>query len=618
MKRKQVYNSDYNSEHCTRSKKIKIFHEIQNIKNEEIEWISATKTRNYMLNDTLVDWLDEHYEKNNLNKNRHSTINFQTNNFNNFIMEKGVDFENELVKYINNNIPIVSVSNIINDESIRKTISLMKAGTPIIQSAPIKNYKNNTKGIIDLLVRSDYLHKLVDECTLTEEEIRKSSPKLNNKPYHYLVIDIKFSTLPLRSDGKHLLNSGSYPAYKAQCLIYTQAIGLIQGYTSPYAFILGRRWRYTEKDIKYNNYNCLNKLGIIDYKNIDSSYIDSTNKALKWVRDNKKNGHKWSIDPPSCRELYPNMCHDSGKWQKEKERIAENIGEITNIWYCGSKHRNIALNKGIKSWKDKRCKSINLEINGKRASIIDSILDINRQTKDVIRPKKIKNNIYNWKNENNEDFNEIFVDFETLSDIFSSFDELPFQNQTDMIFMIGVYYKNNKNIWDYTSFICKEATYEEEFRIMDAFNDFIKKRKLNNKFPKMWYWCADNVFWKKSEIRLYDLMKSNYCKNKIKNWKVHNWVDLSDVFKTEPIVIKGCFKFGLKAIANAMKKNGLINTEMDSLCNTGMSAMISAYNCYQTSKNPIKSSIMKDIEKYNKFDCKVLYDILNYLRINNI
>ena len=85
-----------------------------------------------------------------------------------------------------------------------------------------------THGIIDLLVRSDYLHKLVDECPLTQDEI-KIPNKLDTKSYHYIVIDIKFSTLPLRSDGKHLLNSGSYPAYKAQCLIYTQAVGLIQG-----------------------------------------------------------------------------------------------------------------------------------------------------------------------------------------------------------------------------------------------------------------------------------------------------------------------------------------------------------------------------------------------------
>ena len=39
----------------------------------------------------------------------------------------------------------------------------------------------------------------------------------------------------------------------------------------------------------------------------------------------------------------------------------------------------------------------------------------------------------------------MFVDFETIADIFSPLDELPVSKKTDIIFMIGVYYKyNNK------------------------------------------------------------------------------------------------------------------------------------------------------------------------------
>ena len=42
----------------------------------------------------------------------------------------------------------------------------MKQGIPIIHSAPIYNRKNNTYGIIDLLVRSDYINKLFQEDIL--------------------------------------------------------------------------------------------------------------------------------------------------------------------------------------------------------------------------------------------------------------------------------------------------------------------------------------------------------------------------------------------------------------------------------------------------------------------
>jgi hypothetical protein len=609
MKRKGLDIVSGSVSNYTRSKRPKLWSGELPTRLKTIEYISATNTKNFMLKDTLVDWLKEH--------GSHSNRLYEGGkDFSNFIMDRGIEFETELVKYINKfKIPVVTVSEYITNESINKTIQLMKEGIPIIHSAPVRNTKNHTHGIIDLLVRSDYIDQLVDDCPLSDEEQIIPSPKLG-KQYHYIVIDIKFSTLPLRADGKHLLNIGNYPAYKAQCLIYTDAIGLIQGYTSQYAYILGRRWKCRKKGINYNNFECLDKLGVIDYKNIDNQYVQQTIDALLWLRENKKFGHQWSVSPPSRRELYPNMSLDSGKWQKQKIKIAEEIGEISSIWYCGVKNREIALDNGIKSWRNPKCVSSNIGLKGKRANIIDSILEINRQDVDKIRPKKILNNIFNWKNEGNE----IFVDFETLSDIFCSFSELPEQKSTDMIFMIGVYWKpKQKSKWEYKRFTCKKATYEEEYRIMNEFATFIKKQKKNT---KLWYWCAENRFWKISENRQFDFAIKKGDKQKMdcisNNWKLFNWVDMCNIFKEEPIVIKDCFKFGLKPIAIAMKKHNLIKTKLDSECNSGMSAMIKAWKCYQDFSDPANCPIMQDISKYNKFDVQVLKDILSYLRKNHI
>ena len=157
----------------------------------------------------------------------------------------------------------------------------------------------------------------------------KYQHQILNSDFHYVVIDIKFSTLPLRADGRHLLNSDSYPAYKTQIYIYTQAVGEIQGYESNYGFIMGRRWKYTSKDIKYYESSCLDKLGVIDYETIDKEYKVKTEQAIQWVRDVNHEGKNWHTNPPSRKELYPNMCIDSGIWNKEKQKIAENLGEIT-------------------------------------------------------------------------------------------------------------------------------------------------------------------------------------------------------------------------------------------------------------------------------------------------
>ena len=600
--------------YCTRSKKPRLWSSQLNKK--DIEYIPATSIRNYMLKDPLVDWLKYH-SKFPCVSNK-SDISFDSSNskgFLSFIMQRGKEFESELVKYINRHrLPVVTVSEYITDESINKTIELMKEGVPIIHSAPVRNQTNHTHGIIDFLIRSDRLHTIVEDCPLTNEEKIIPAPKLGHD-FHYVVIDVKFSTLPLTADGKHILNSGSYPAYKAQCLIYNQAIGLIQGYTPQYSFILGRRWTYTKKNIKHDNLSCLNKIGVIDYKEIDRSYIQETEKALKWVRDNKKYGHEWSVSPPSRSELYPNMCTDSGKWQAQKEKIADEIGEITSIWYCGIRNRNIAIQNGITSWRDPTCVSSNIGMSGIRASIIDNILNINRQNVDKIRPKKIINNMFNWKT----DENEIFVDFETMSDIFSPFSELPEQKKTDMIFMIGVWYKQKKSFdWVYKRFTCNKATYEEEYNIMEDFNEFLKEY---NK-PKIWYWCAENKFWRMAENRQFERARLERDQSRMDNishnWDLKNWADMCEIFKKEPIVIKDCFKFGLKSIAKAMYNHGLISTKIESDCSSGMSAMIRAHKCYQTNTNPTDCEIMKDIAQYNKFDVQVLHDILSYIRKNHI
>lgn len=593
----------------TRSKRVKLVPALSfENKQKAKSWVAATHVRNYILKDPIVDWL-----KLRSRRGTRSTPEYtNSGGFTQFLMKCGIEFESELVKYINNNrVPVVTVSEHITDDSCRKTIDLMMSGTPVIHSAPVRNYRVKTHGIIDLLVRSDYLEHLIDDSPLSDDEKVIPATKLKGN-YHYVVIDVKYSTLPLRADGRLLLNSGSFPAYKAQTWIYTQAVANIQGYTSRYAYIMGRRWNYTSKDIKHRNYTCLNKVGVIDFQGVDKYYITRTRDALAWVRDVKDNGNDWSVNPPSRPELYPNMCVDAGVWNNEKKKIAHRIGEITSIWYCSVKNREIALSNNISSWHEPECTSNAIGINGKRSNIINAIMDVNRQDVDKILPRKIQNNMYDWKRKGNE----VFVDFETLSDVFSNFSDIPVQKSTCMIFMIGVGWEENGS-WKYKSFICNQATHSEEYRIMDEFVEFMRMKK----YPQMYYWHAENKFWNSAECRQIDITCDNLDNEKKEHisdsWKIKKWADLSSLFRSEPIVLKGCFNFGLKNIATTMRENHMISANISSDCKTGMMAMVNAWKCYKDCNNPIESDIMKDIEKYNQFDCKVLWEIINYLRDNH-
>lgn len=579
----------YSISKFTRSKKRKLLNGL----NDGKPFIKPTELFPYILNDSFIYTLkDKNVEKCNINE------------FDKFIMNKGIEFENEVVNYIKTKFPVSFVSDKITDETCSKTIEFIKKGVPIIHSAPFVDNKNKTRGIIDLLVRSDYLDKIILTPPISNEYVEINAPNIESK-FHYVVIDIKFSTIPLRSDGIHILNTGKYKAYKSQCYIYNNAVGNIQGYTPRYSFILGRRWKYSKNGDKFRGESCVEKLGIIDYLDKDLNIIKITNDAIKWIRNYKKYG-----DILYENELYPNMCNNSGVYNRQKLRIAEKNGEITRIWRCSKNNRDIALNNNIHSWKDEKCKSNIIGIKGKNSKIIDNIMDINRQNIVNIKPQYIKTDIFDWKKTDNE----IFVDFETISDIFLPFN-LPEQKIMNIVFMIGVWYKSENNIWKYKSFISKSLNYDDEYENTNNFVLFVKK--LNN--PKIWYWHAEETFWnrlKNSQLQnLKDDKKIDNIKN---NWNLNNWCDMCKIFKTEPITIKDCYKFGLKEVSSAMRKHSFINTSIDSNCDSGMTAMLNAYKCYKKDIDVSKNKDMLDIAKYNEFDVKVLYEILTYLRENHI
>jgi predicted RecB family nuclease len=78
-------------------------------------------------------------------------------------------------------------------------------------------------------------------------------------------------------------------------------------------------------------------------------------------------------------------------------------------------------------------------------------------------------------------------------------------------------------------------------------------------------------------------------------------------------VIRGCFDFSLKSIAKAMHRYGMISTSLESNCNSGMVAMLNCWKYYNQGRD---EEIIQDTIRYNEFDCKVLYEILEFLRTN--
>jgi len=536
---------------------------------KEKTWVTASDIRNFMLKDTLVDWLKLYEEKQAVEKN----------DFFEFILDRGIKFELYCVEELKRRFPevkITSVSAKITKESCEEAKKLISQKVPIIHSVPFENEKNYTRGIIDLLIRSDYVNQIT------------SSKVTGLREGYYYPFDIKFSTLHLTSDGLHLTNSGNIPFYKAQLSIYTEALGSLQGYVPNKAFLIGRRQEFMSRG-KTTKSILFDRLGVVDFYDVDIEYRKKTKEAIKWVRELRKEGKNWTVFPPSRMELYPNMSRESDFYQTQKKELAEKLGDITMLWNCGVKAQEIAIESGITSWRDPRCTAALLGLKGKRGDILDEILKINRNEDPEV---KINQNLVT-------DFSsdlDACVDLENFCDIFGSFSE---QEKTDKLFMIGVYHKDKNQEVVYKNFTIRSFSDSEVKRIIKEFEAYLRENNIRN----LWYWYADHGIWSRECARLG-------INTKI---PIESWRDLHETFLTNNIAIKGCFGYGLKEVAKCMKDHRMIEASLSSNCKSGLEAGLKAYLALTEGEgNEKNKNIMEDIKEYNKFDVQVLWEILEY------
>ena len=552
------------------------------------KWISATATHHYF-QEPLLDWFKYAGKPGNGGNQSVKT--------NNFLMEQGNQFEASIIKLIYKKITSVydvnGLTEARNEDKAKETWDAMKKGYTIILNGVLHNSSNKTYGVSDILIRSDKIHKLIK----TPPPINKTvAPKIGHK-WHYCVIDIKYQTLMLKSDGKNLLNSGLVPSYKAQLCIYNEALGKLQGYTPKQAYLLGRRWVYQQNGIKYFGNDCFDRLGQIDYADGDAHYKDLTKKALKWINLCKSaKAKKWNVTtyPLTRSELYPNMCNQYDQpWHEQKKQLAEKNHELTELWQVGKKNRDAAISQGVYDWMNPKCTAEILNVGGSYASILNKIIAIN-QSDDSIRPAFIKTNLYDWK----EKGKEYFVDFEFKNAVFDTQIQLPIADTTILLTQIGVGYYDKK--WHYKHFTVDRINEDEEYKICKQFLKWLPDN------VKCWHWSnAEEMIWNNILMKYKKLDKQLL------------WCDMLKLFQQEPIVIKGALNFKLKSVAGAMYRLGLIKTTWSQMDN-GQLAMVKMVELDQlaerrhTTLNKLKE--IKELIRYNEVDVKVMYEMLTHLR----
>jgi hypothetical protein len=299
---------------------------------DNTEWISASSIKNYMIKDPILDWLKFQGPRKGLvpmNANIRKSV---YTDFASYISNKGCDFETAVITYISNFVKITRVAegpqDIISWAKYWATIEAMKRGDPVIYQGVLRNYTNHTFGSPDLLVRSDRANMIFPSIVAEDA----GSPALRTR-YHYIVIDIKYTTMKMKANGMTMGNSEQQPYYKGQIIIYNMALGQMTGYTPRHCYVLGRGYSYKSRGQKYDSGNCLERLGKICPEDEDNAYYGFIERALIWLRRVKSEGKEWVVLPqPTVPELYPNMCNQrDAPYTRIKHEIAEQLHDIIVI-----------------------------------------------------------------------------------------------------------------------------------------------------------------------------------------------------------------------------------------------------------------------------------------------
>ncbi len=578
------------------------------------DWVSGSALRNFLLQDPLLDWLELYGEQRDFRRDTERPGYDERTDMRPFICRQGNRFEQAVVGHLSRLADLQPVGAGHEDSrSLAKaedTFRCMRQGIPIIYQGVLRDAEAQTYGSPDLLVRSDVIASLFPGL-LTPEEAAHPSPDLD-RTWHYRVVDIKFTTLRFLTNGT-LSSCGSVPAYQAQVALYSRALGRLQGYTPTRAYLLGRGWDQRIEGEECRGTSCMGRLGPIEVT--DPELLARVEAACAWLRTLRRYGSDWTPFPhPTRPELRPNMGNrEDSPWHAAKQAIAERQGELTRLWQVGVEKRDRALAAGIRSLHDPTLTPADLGLHGdKQARVLQAILDVNRASAGPpVLPERIEAGREEW---HPTPALEFYVDFETVTDVADDFRQIPERGGLPLLFMIGCGHLE-AGVWQYRCFTVAALTLAEQARILGEWLAHMEATRLSRApdlaGPRLLHWSHAEVSFLKAALRATGSRDPEL-----------EWFDfLQKVIRAEPVVVRGALDFGLKSLARALYKHGLIKTQWGDGPADGLGTMVAAWWCAAEAARQDcamhEIELMQQVQAYNEVDCRTMMEIVRYLRAHH-
>lgn len=589
---------------------------------EWADWVAAGRTRNWILGDPLLDWLREYGAAAGFTRDEAREGYDPRTDFRKFVLEKGIAFEAGVLRLLEQRTEVVRIAAGVADaRSIEKaieTLDALRSGTPVVAQAVLRNPASRTYGVADLLIRSDVLATWFPEL-LSWEEATVGAPGIGQANFHYRPIDIKFHSFDLTTDG-HVGGSGDQLAYASQVWVYAEALGRLQGYTPPSSYLLGRTWQHGDE----RGVGCLDRLARVDHDrwlaNRESSLADVAAEGAAWIRWLREKGSSWEVLPaPTVPELYPHARNnEDAPWHGAKREIARALGELTLLPAMNPERRAAAHAAGILRWTDSGVTAAALGVTSEAfATRLDAVLAVNRVLEPTVLPDRITRADPAWRALPKVEF---FVDFETVSNLDDDFSRLPALGGQAQIVQVGCGHLDAGGAWSFAQWTVDTLNVGEEGRIVDAWLDHMTAICAAAGVPlgdaRIDHWSAAEP------VNLETAYNSARTRHPDAEWPTSlPWFDvLERVIRAEPVAVTGAFNFGLKAIAKGMHAAGLIATTWDDGPTDGLGAMIgtlaAAREAAASGTALSTHPLMVEIGHYNEVDCRVMLEVLEWLRTN--
>ena len=537
-------------------------------------WMSPSSTRNLILDDPCLLWLQHHGNKHGFKKDEEGPYSLSS-----VIMRLGCEFESAWIKHYAEDAPrcIEDDRDVVKVQSLMRTLELMQRDEPVIIHCPL--WWEPLYGTADVICKTSWLYDKFPHLRPATEE-----------PDHYVVIDLKFTR------GLHLpAKSKALKMYSAQVRYYSYMIGHLQSYMPKRAFLVSRDRH--DDPIAVEITSKLNKPLDADLKLLYDQFCDI-----------KLNGDKYL--PWRDEEVRPNFSNaQDAPYSGAKEKITMEYIPGRPLQMLPRVSGDIAAalqRQGYKNLDDLLKVDPNevpLEslggIGPTTARQIRAVLSANRENKLPNIPAQIvpqKRKL------------EMFCDYEFFPDLHCDFNE-PWPEclqGKEMLFQIGLGYNDDKKQWRYNEFIAKGEDTASEKKMVAEFLAYLEQLGALDKH-------VDTAIYHYSSAEKW---QSERAAKRLKLPKLADlpWVDLQETVLELPLGTPGSFSFGLKPICKSISKLApAFAVEWPTGLGNGASAAAVGWHMYQQPE-PMSSVEHELLTKYLEVDCRSMERLLSWLR----